>query len=492
MKAHTTQSQSRGLGKVPAARSRRGVEQQIGRSVRSVLGAVCLLAYTLSSGGCAKEPIDPPAASSDKLTTITLVPEPMGDVAMGTRSLSDVSETAVKDLWVVPILTWSERGTPRYFDQSEIRVFNNQYSVQMSFPPGSYPNAGIYFLANTGDPQLFTGDIREYDVSTARLPVKNENSLSPNKALPMAGAVRTNLQSGNMLIPQVSLHHAVAKLTFKLAASLPSGHSFTLKSVKVKTVPNVLHPWRDMNSLDPGTDQGACYPATSPDFIADWADLTPKDKTLSSTAKECGWCYLPENGRGTGKSYSEGQKDADHALWSQGEYATYVEIKGEYRESYVKYPDLTYKIYLGGDAVSDYNVKRNTHYTVTVTLKGNNASDTRVELNSPAWDAEMYDYTENVTGRFLYQKTDLSQTKIYEDAWTACPNGYRLPTFTELQIMYCMRDNWTPTSNGFTAAYYWSSGSGAGDDAACLTFADGYTNNYGKLNSYRVRCVKTL
>lgn len=95
----------------------------------------------------------------------------------------------------------------------------------------------------------------------------------------------------------------------------------------------------------------------------------------------------------------------------------------------------------------------------------------------------------------MVQKTDLSEAATWEQAKELCENstvgGYndwRLPTLTELNIMYTHRGE----IGGFTNGYYWSSTSYSSNSHYQYHFYDNTQNYYA--NSYRdyVRAVRTI
>ena len=419
-----------------------------------------LFAAALLLGGCSKEPTEAMGGPTDgQPMEITLSPESMGEVAMDTRAVGGVDENRIKDLWVIQF------------------------------------NADGTALLQT--PQYIT-TVTSWGTSYKARAVTNEASLAPGNALPMCGCY-TGKPSAS--VSDVAMKRAVAKVTFKLAVDIPG--DFALTSVKVYNAPTALQPFRDISKLDPGTSEADCYPATSVGFTDEFADLTPEDKTLTATAKECGWCYLPENGRGTGSATDQTQKTAATALGGaegQGNYATYIEIVGDYTTDLgYKYTGTIYRIYLGSDAVKDYNVLRNTHYTVTATIKGLNEMDARVTVGTETLNPspDFYDYTDNLTGWFVYAKTNASTMLMsWQDALLECAKtpGWRLPTMAELEIIYCMRDTWEVASNGFYDNYYWSATEYDSSNAWYVSFSDGVsTDTYiAKSSTLFVRCVRGI
>ena len=457
-----------------------------------------LLSAVLLLGGCSKEPTEGMGGPTDgQPMEITLSPESMGEVAMDTRAVSGVDETRIKDLWVIQFNADGTEllQTPQYI--TTVTSWGTSYKVRAKIIKTS--DSSLYFIANTGDSTLYSDVTTLADVESKTLAVTNEASLAPGNALPMCGCY-TGAPSAS--VSDVAMKRAMAKVTFKLAADIPGG-SFVPTSVKVYNVPMALQPFRDTSKLDPGASEADCYPATSVGFIGEFADLTPEDKTLTATAKECGWCYLPENGRGTGSATDQTQKTAATALGGaegQGNYATYIEIVGDYTSDLgYKYTGNIYRIYLGSDAVKDYNVLRNTHYTVTATIKGLNEMDARVTVGTETLtsSSDFYDYTDNRTGWFVYAKTNASTMLMsWQDALLECAKtpGWRLPTMAELEIIYCMRDTWEVASNGFYDNYYWSTTEYDSSNAWYVSFSDGVsTDTYiAKSSTLFVRCVRGI
>ena len=449
-----------------------------------------LFAAALLLSGCSKDPTD------GQPMEITLSPESMGEVAMDTRAVSGVDENRIKDLWVIQFNADGTAllQTPQYI--TTVTSWGTSYKVRAKIIKTS--DSSLYFIANTGDNTLYSDVTTLADVESKTLAVTNEASLAPGNALPMCGCY-TGKPSAS--VSDVAMKRAVAKVTFKLAVDIPG--DFALTSVKVYNAPTALQPFRDTSKLDPGTSEADCYPATSVGFTDEFADLTPEDKTLTATAKECGWCYLPENGRGTGSATDQTQKTAATALGGaegQGNYATYIEIVGDYTTDLgYKYTGNIYRIYLGADAVSNYDVKRNTHYTVTATIKGVSEMDARITIGAETLNPspDFYDYTDNLTGWFVYARTDASTMLMsWQDALLECAKtpGWRLPTMAELEIIYCMRDTWEVASNGFYDNYYWSATEYDSSNAWYVSFSDGVsTDTYiAKSSTLFVRCVRGI
>ncbi|MCD7848907.1 MAG: hypothetical protein LUH63_03695 [Parabacteroides sp.] len=90
---------------------------------------------------------------------------------------------------------------------------------------------------------------------------------------------------------------------------------------------------------------------------------------------------MPENKRGTGTATNEKEKTETTAPNGQGEYCTYVEISGLQNDGTTS-KLVSYRVYLGNDNTSDYNVESNRIYNVNFTLTGTNTNDKRVQVES--------------------------------------------------------------------------------------------------------------
>ena len=79
-------------------------------------------------------------------------------------------------------------------------------------------------------------------------------------------------------------------------------------------------------------------------------------------------------------------------LLGEDQKATYVTIKGKYRDHQEEYYTVAYNIYLGADNYGDFNIKRNDQYFNKLNIKGITSSDDQ-SLNS---DAISIDHRVNV------------------------------------------------------------------------------------------------
>ncbi|MBO8439131.1 MAG: DUF4906 domain-containing protein [bacterium] len=392
---------------------------------------------------------------------IILVPEEARKVSV--KSITEPS-TVINDVWVIqldgsgnvlggesaPAYFYGPAGTPtgiRAFTEDNVQ----KYAIYVEIDPQA---TEVVFVANTGNSSLYTGVTTKADVEGKTKAISGEASLEGNAV--MSGTWRGSAGGeGEISLKDVHMRRAFARINFrlKMAESLPEGEAFALTSVQLMNVPNVLHPYRDAAKLLPtdGTDvpfypaaTGTYlnYPETTFDQNEVWADdenlqWMPtegvKGELLTTAVKEFDPWYVPENGRGTGSAANQRLKDADHAPEGQGKYATYVRVQGYYRTTELVNM-VTYTIYLGEDNSSSYNIVRNTDYTVTVTIEGQDRFDTRISKEEEDYEQVNYiDYTDNSSPWFIVAALQGGQQN--PEAVSA-PEGWSIPKKEEMMLIW--------------------------------------------------------
>ncbi len=446
-----------------------------GRSAGAVLLAAILLAT-----GCSKEFEEVPGGrGGGKRIEVGFETPQMDEVHVGTRAETDVD--AINDIWV---LQFNAAGTaplqPAVYFQT---ITANRIIVDLQ-----EQESIIYFIANTGDETLLAdmGTAAQVEAVTRGTTVESD---CYKNGFPM-GARLKGVPS-ELDFNRVYLVRAVAKLRVNIQVHAPG--SFAISSCDVYNVPREVTYYRDPDALDPGTTASATYPATSKVMRGSSWYKIPIYGSI-------GECYLPENGRGKGTATRQEDKTAAKALGGasgQGNYATYVEITGTYTANDgTVFKNTKYRIYLGGDTESDYNLKRNTYYNLWCTIRGINQVDARITVGTPTYVSDYYDYTGNRTGRFLAAKSDATNGTAV--SWTngekLCRNGWRLPTQTELRLMTAVIGNWWTIYWGLQGDWYHTSTfESATSNQRFAVNLSNYKGGVGPLtDNAHVRCVKDL
>ena len=215
--------------------------------------------------------------------------------------------------------------------------------------------------------------------------------------------------------------------------------------------------------------------------------------------------YLPENCRGIGTAADQFHKTAETAPEGQGDLCTYVELFGRYTTADGQTTKTTYRVFLGGNNTTDYNLLRNHAYIVHVTLRGQNVSDMRVTIKATALA-----YTDNAdNSRFLLSDEDVSTSsnqdgvlKTY-DKWmtgtgtgtdgSLCPEGWRMPTQKEQMLLLAVLPGIPDHGLIKDNSGYWSSTaySNANNAKWILSVMDNKVSTITASAKYRLRCVKS-
>ena len=178
---------------------------------------------------------------------------------------------------------------------------------------------------------------------------------------------------------------------------LNPGVELTLQSVKLYNIPNKYYLWKESaaNATDGvaedeinaniGFEHNASHPIKHYHTDNGITNYTDNIYTLNQ------FFYLPENRQGTVNTTSLNDKTA--GAGKAKEYATYIEVVAKHKINDTNERTVTYRYALGEDSYGDngtivynnYNVTRNRHYKVYLTLKGyglSSAATWRTELGT--------------------------------------------------------------------------------------------------------------
>ena len=237
-------------------------------------------------------------------------------------------------------------------------------SVVLELPKGDY---ALYAIANLGSD---AGDRAQDFVRTLhveRNPLAFDDSPVPMSAQ-QAVAVRGDTQIA------VSLVRVVAKVNFSYSVAADFAKSFRVKSVQLHNVPRSAILFGSSRADNAGA-------------VADMAPVETSATTYTATY------YLLENRQGENISINEQQQKNETRA---PQYATYIAITGE--ADGIK---VMYRIYLGENNTTDFNVTRNRVYIIDARILGMNTIDWRVstaELSVVPF-AESYAPQEHATSK---------------------------------------------------------------------------------------------
>lgn len=258
-------------------------------------------------------------------------------------SLTDAQEDAVSEICVFQF----ENATNTLKYSGHISLGTGTLTTDISLATGMGA-CTVYVLANVGD---LTSRVA-YGSSLAdfkKLAAEVTSGKGTGDNLPMCGS-NDNFDSNTANTLAVSLTRSIAKVSLNL--TLPNGPDvFTVSAIKLMNVAKKLYYVE------------STAPATS-------AELTDYTSDNSNTIT---W-YIPENKAGT-TSLSDWK---DRYEGNAPTTATYILIEGSYTPQNGTARDVAYAIYLGDNDPADFNVARNTKYTVNASIRGTNLDDGRV------------------------------------------------------------------------------------------------------------------
>ena len=220
--------------------------------------------------------------------------------------------------------------------------------VRFECLPGEYD---LYVAANLG---ADLGERSLQQLRTYTIERQEEYATLPMSAV-MTVAIAPDKEDDTVTLPTLSVRRNVAKIAYniRVADKVPD---LELRSVRLCSVPG------QTTLFTP-----ASVPSTSEKDFTD----APLMELPDAARRSCsGVQYLFENPQGTVPSITDQRdKNADNAPAC----ASYLMIRAT-RGSRI----LDYRIYLGENNTTDFNVGRNTAHTLDITISGDNEVDTRV------------------------------------------------------------------------------------------------------------------
>jgi uncharacterized protein (TIGR02145 family) len=291
------------------------------------------------------------------------------EYSLSTRALS---ENAIHDLHILVYDASGNLVARRYFG-------NILSTYEVPLPEGT--GYTVYAIANTGNADAFTeanaGTVD--DLMALTTTISTWNAISSRSDMLMSG------KSGDGAINiirtvkdnpcTITLKRLAAKITLNI--SVESGQYVSLQSYSIMNLPTmsyyIAHPLttEEVDYKDAGgnlveEDANGVAGTDATPAGGSWLDVDG----LTSTSLTF---YMYENRRGVNTGItSQIDKSASKAPAN----ATYVEIYGKTYQN-----DGVWRVYLGALNTSNFNIKRNGHYTYDITLKPT-VVDTRVTWTS--------------------------------------------------------------------------------------------------------------
>ena len=294
------------------------------------------------------------AFTSDGAIDTDSIPVNSKDTVMtkATNPLPEAEENRIAHLWI------------SQYDADGNWMFNQYFSeiTDMKVDVRLMDSGGIthhvWFVANAGDlGKIETESALKKHVLTYS---SDGTGLPENQLCGMTGTWSGIINAGGVENINVDLTRLAAKISF---AYLIGGtdFSFVPTSVTLNSVPDRCQIEAPTNQLATGVTY----------------------KTYTGTASSGGatmYWYLPENMAGTVSG--ENAVEAEKKKTGKGvNNATYIELTGRAVQSGVTYENVTFRFY-PGSSMNNYDLVRNSHYTMNVTLVGIDISDERITVGT--------------------------------------------------------------------------------------------------------------
>ena len=288
-----------------------------------------------------------------------------------------------------------------------LHFYSRSALVRFECLPGEYD---LYVAANLGADLGERSAQQLLDYTIGR---QEEYATLPMSAV-MTVAIAPDKENNTVTLPTLSVRRTVAKIAYniRVADKVPD---LELRSVRLCSVPGRTTLFTP-----------ASTPSTSEKDFTD----APLVELPDAARRSCsGVQYLFENPQGTVPSITDQRdKNADNAPAC----ASYLMIRAT-RGSRI----LDYRVYLGENNTTDFNVGRNTSHTLDITISGDNEVDTRV-----------HGYTLSVTDDFESNRIgDYCVLPFNASLYVNIERTEREPTLTgELELL-------TPTDGTFLVDY---------------------------------------
>lgn len=257
-------------------------------------------------------------------------------------------------------------------------LIGQQYATSNTVVVNTHSATGctIYAIANTDNPNLFNSyDIHnEVTLKELAYSISTWDELTHKTSLPMTGSKRNvTILPGVQTIAPLLLTRIAARVTLNIKTATNSNiaiNNYTIHDLPTKSY-YILRPL-STESSDIDTNITYADDAVSAVNTTHW--MTSPKIALGATTVTTVTIYMLENRRGIVSSITD-QKDKNST--KAPTRATYIEINGLVGGT-VK---VNWKVYLGGNNSSNFNIKRNCSYTYNITLNEIVTTDTRVEVD---------------------------------------------------------------------------------------------------------------
>ena len=325
------------------------------------------------------------AAAEDESLSVSLGAGPATRADYSAQRAAELkNESTVHNLWVLQFSANADAATKqvcKYYDN----ITNNQVSVDL------YNNNGaktpVYFIANAG-PDAFkeyqSGVSGSKSLSHAAfkamslaVPEGGYNDDIASNGLPMLADTLLAAVTGTQTI---RLTRTVAKV--ELILKQEGFNAFTATDLQLCDVPTKFFYVANGTNLKAVKANYSAETNSHGHFDNLFNVRAINGTSMKGGTEQRAVFYISENLRGTGASASPESKN----WWNAPLHSSYIEIIGNHVDG-SKTTAIEYCIFPGKNNTNDFNIERNTYYTINATIKGANLNgDGRVTVAGKAID----------------------------------------------------------------------------------------------------------
>ena len=282
-----------------------------------------------------------------------------------------IQESLVDNLWV---LQFNGTTDASVLIKSTYYTSPNLNNLKLFLYNGS--NQSVYFIANTNNSSAFNSvnaPLNSYTILSLKARTVNYTSqesnfttAGDNQCIRMSGLYTGNIPGGASL--SAILYRLPAKISFSYTSIVTWDNALVkISAVTLKGVPS------SSKLLSSPTNSTVAEPAS----VISYASISSGIGETSGSAT----LYMPESIRGTVSGNTTPSDKAANAPVK----SAYLEVSGNYyypQNAASPLKAVVYRIYLGENNTTDYNVRSNTRYIINATFKGIELGDARVSTTS--------------------------------------------------------------------------------------------------------------
>lgn len=301
---------------------------------------------------------------------------------MVTKAMTAVEEdTSLKDVWVFQFDGSADAsrivGKPRYY-----AIEDGASRIGFS----KVDDCTVVFLANTHDAYLELSDVKTFgDIRKKMIRISDgADCYDPDMYDLVSSAV---LNGMDFTDPNVNVQPALSRIFARISFTLTdSCEDIDIRSVQLCNVPEKVEYLPHLLS------SSELYPTSSQS-----SRINYPSEPFTGNSQTYFW-YVPRNEQGTGQAADAAGKNS-----SAPAEATFIRVLGTDREGVLH----EYTLYPGSDLVSDFNLKPNHAYELSLDLKtpGYPVTDSRVRI----YGEEAVDVTSSLTNCFMIKPSPYAE-----------------------------------------------------------------------------------